>query len=90
MNKLEITFVNILIVVSTALITFLSIILITVLPYWALSEKKEYDKANTIMRYNNAIYYVITYEYEDDYIKAIDVDGHSIILPKEHTIIEEK
>ena len=90
MHKLEITFVNILIVVSVALITFLSIILIIVLPYYALSEKKEYDRANTIIRYNDTTYYIVTYEYEDDYIKAIDVDGHSILLPKEHTVIKEK
>ena len=89
MDKLEDFFIKTLMMLAIVLSVFL-IILIVVLPYWALSEKKEYDRANTVMRYQKNTYYITAYEYKDDYIKAIDVNGHNIILPKNNTVIEEK
>lgn len=89
MDKLEDIFIKILMILAIVLSIFL-IILIIALPCGMISEKKEYDRANTVMRYREKTYYISTYEYKDDYIKAIDVNGHDIILPKDNTVIEEK
>jgi hypothetical protein len=89
MDKLEDIFIKTLMVLAIVLSVFVMILIIA-LPCTMISDKKEYDRANTVMRYQQKTYYIITYEYKDDYIKAIDVNGHDVILPKDNTVIEEK
>ena len=82
-------------IVETVFPIFAVILMITVLfligtlVYISSNEAKMKEQAKLIFHFNNSDYYIESYEYSEDQIIAVDVNGKKIIFPKNCTIIED-
>lgn len=74
-------------IIAVALM-IIALFLIGLLFYIALNEAKMRGQAEMIFHYGKNNYYIESYEYSEDQIIAVGVNGEEIIFPKNGTVIE--
>lgn len=76
--------------VVVMILTVFVIGLIGFLCYDVIDENRQNSKAKAVFYFCDTCYYIDSYTIKDDEIIAIDVQGESMIFPRDCTIIKNK
>jgi predicted RND superfamily exporter protein len=89
MKKLGEFIIEIILPIIAVILTITVILLMGGLIYTFSNEMKMRERAEMVFHYNNDDYYIASYEYSEDQIVAIGVNGKEVIFPKNGTVIED-